>query len=39
MSAPAERTNLLGMPRAALEAFVGGFGAKPYRARQLLRWI
>jgi 23S rRNA (adenine2503-C2)-methyltransferase len=39
MSAPADRTNLLGMPRAGLEAFVGGFGAKPYRARQLLRWI
>ncbi len=39
MSASAPRTNLLGMPRAALEAFVGGFGAKPYRARQLLKWI
>ena len=33
------RTNLLGMTRPALGAFVGGFGAKPYRARQLLKWI
>jgi 23S rRNA (adenine2503-C2)-methyltransferase len=24
---------------AELEAFVGGLGAKPYRARQLLKWI
>jgi 23S rRNA (adenine2503-C2)-methyltransferase len=39
MSAAAQRTNLLGMPRAELEAFVAGFGAKPYRARQLLKWI
>ena len=33
------RTNLLGMTRPELEAFVGGFGTKPYRARQLLKWI
>ncbi len=39
MNAAAERTNLLGMTRAELEAFVGGFGARPYRARQLLKWI
>ncbi len=39
MTEAAERTNLLGMTRAELEAFVGGFGAKPYRARQLLKWI
>ena len=39
MTEVAERTNLLGMTRAELEAFVGGFGAKPYRARQLLKWI
>ena len=39
MNAPSERTNLLGMTRPELEAFVGGFGAKPYRARQLLKWI
>ena len=29
--------NLLGMTRSELEAFVGGLGAKPYRARQLLK--
>ena len=39
MSEAAGRTNLLGMTRPELEAFVGGFGAKPYRARQLLKWI
>ncbi len=39
MTAPADRTNLLGMTRPELEAFVGAFGAKPYRARQLLKWI
>src|SRR5918995_2597871 len=39
MTASPERTNLLGMTRPALEAFVGAFGAKPYRARQLLKWI
>jgi 23S rRNA (adenine2503-C2)-methyltransferase len=39
MTAAPERTNLLGMTRPELEAFVGAFGAKPYRARQLLKWI
>ena len=39
MSDTAGRTNLLGMTRTELEAFVGGFGAKPYRARQLLKWV
>jgi len=39
MSEAAGRVNLLGMNRAELEAFVAGFGAKPYRARQLLKWI
>jgi len=39
MTAAAGRTNLLGMTRPELEAFVGTFGAKPYRARQLLKWI
>ena len=36
---PGERTNLLGMSRAELESFVGGLGARPFRARQLLKWI
>lgn len=36
---PEERTNLLGMPRAELAAFVALHGAKPFRARQLLKWV
>jgi 23S rRNA (adenine2503-C2)-methyltransferase len=39
MSEAALPVNLLGMTRAELESFVAGFGAKPYRARQLLKWI
>jgi 23S rRNA (adenine2503-C2)-methyltransferase len=35
-----ERKNLLGLPRAQLEAFVAErLGAKPFRARQLMKWI
>src|SRR5882672_11218836 len=33
------RTNLLGLDRAGLEAFVAGLGQKPFRARQLMKWI
>ena len=33
------RTNLLGLPRPGLEAFVAGLGSKPFRARQLMNWI
>jgi 23S rRNA (adenine2503-C2)-methyltransferase len=33
------RLNLLGLPRTELEAFVGGLGSKPYRARQLMHWL
>ena len=36
---PGERTNLLGLERAEVESFVAGLGAKPFRARQLLKWI
>ncbi len=36
---PGERTNLLGLSRPELEAFVGAQGARPFRARQLLKWI
>src|SRR5579871_3006899 len=40
MTSPAtSRTNLLGLPRAALETFVAGLGSKPFRARQLLNWV
>ncbi len=38
-AAAAQRTNLLGLTPAELEAFVVGLGEKPYRARQLLVWI
>ena len=35
-----ERVNLLGLPRTELEAFVAStLGAKPFRARQLMKWI
>ena len=36
----ADRVNLLGFPRQELEAFVAErLGAKPFRARQLMKWI
>jgi 23S rRNA (adenine2503-C2)-methyltransferase len=38
-STATERTNLLGLPRPALEAFVAGLGSKPFRARQLMNWV
>ncbi|MCC7256798.1 MAG: 23S rRNA (adenine(2503)-C(2))-methyltransferase RlmN [Gammaproteobacteria bacterium] len=31
--------NLLGLPRRELEAFFVGVGEKPYRARQLMKWL
>ncbi len=35
-----ERVNLLGIPRTQLETFVAArLGAKPFRARQLMKWI
>jgi 23S rRNA (adenine2503-C2)-methyltransferase len=41
MSEPisSERVNLLGLPKAELEAFVGAMGSKPFRARQLMNWM
>lgn len=33
------RVNLLGMPRAELERFFVGLGEKPWRAKQLMKWI
>jgi hypothetical protein len=41
MDGPAanERVNLLGLPKAELEAFVGELGSKPFRARQLMNWL
>src|SRR5580704_16888633 len=35
-----DRMNLLGLPRTELQAFVAErLGAKPFRARQLMKWI
>lgn len=34
-----ERVNLLGLPRAELQAFCAGLGSKPFRARQLMNWL
>jgi 23S rRNA (adenine2503-C2)-methyltransferase len=39
MLPPTARTNLLGLPRPALEAFVTQLGSRPFRARQLMHWI
>ncbi len=38
-SAATPRTNLLGLPRPALEAFVAQLGSQPFRARQLMNWM
>ena len=35
----AGRVNLLGLPRAGLEAFCAALGSRPYRARQLMSWL
>ena len=35
----ATKTNLLGLTRAELEAFVAAMGEKPFRARQLMKWL
>jgi len=34
-----ERVNLLGLTRAELESFVVGMGEKPFRAKQLMKWL
>jgi len=39
MTAATEPTNLLGLPRPALEEFVSQLGSRPFRARQLMQWI
>jgi 23S rRNA (adenine2503-C2)-methyltransferase len=33
------RVNLLGLPRAELEALCAALGSKPFRARQLMNWL
>src|SRR5215813_4614486 len=35
----AQHTNLLGLPRTGLTAFVARLGSQPFRARQLMNWI
>jgi 23S rRNA (adenine2503-C2)-methyltransferase len=39
MNSSDRKTNLLGLTRAELEAFVAGMGEKPFRARQLMKWL
>jgi 23S rRNA (adenine2503-C2)-methyltransferase len=39
MEATATKTNLLGLTRSGLEAFVAGLDEKPFRARQLMKWL
>ncbi len=39
MSGAPDKLNLLGLPRQELERFFESFDEKPYRARQLMRWI
>ncbi len=39
MHGAAEKTNLLGLDRQALEAFFVKLGEKPFRARQIMKWI
>jgi 23S rRNA (adenine2503-C2)-methyltransferase len=34
-----QRTNLLGLPRPELTAFIAQLGSQPFRARQLMNWI
>lgn len=38
-SGSAAPVNLLGLTRGELEAFVDGMGEKPFRARQLMKWL
>ncbi|OBS10642.1 23S rRNA (adenine(2503)-C(2))-methyltransferase RlmN [Acidihalobacter prosperus] len=36
---PDAKTNLLGLPRQALEAYFGERGEAPFRARQVMKWM
>ena len=36
---PVMKTNLLGKTRGELEAFIESIGEKPFRARQLMKWL
>jgi 23S rRNA (adenine2503-C2)-methyltransferase len=39
MQTKTDKKNLLGLPQGDLERWVESIGEKPYRARQLLKWI
>lgn len=39
MTTPSAKTNLLGLTRAELETFIAAMGEKPFRARQLMKWL
>jgi len=39
MPAGFQKTNLMGLDQAGLELFFAGIGEKPFRARQVLKWI
>ena len=39
MNAATTKTNLLGLSRPELEAFIAAMGEKPFRARQLMKWL
>ncbi|MEM1262208.1 MAG: 23S rRNA (adenine(2503)-C(2))-methyltransferase RlmN [Pseudomonadota bacterium] len=39
MTPGSDKTDLLGMDRAALTDFFAGLGEKPFRARQLMAWV
>jgi 23S rRNA (adenine2503-C2)-methyltransferase len=39
MTEATNKTNLLGLTRSGLETFVVAMGEKPFRARQLFKWI
>ncbi len=39
MNATSSKTNLLGLTRTELEAFIAAMGEKPFRARQLMKWL
>ena len=39
MSSSSDKVNLLGLPKDALERFIVSLDEKPFRARQILKWI
>ncbi len=39
MTSSSDKVNLLGLPKDALERFIVSLDEKPFRARQILKWI